>query len=246
MKNLLGLLVVLVSSAAWAADYPAVLQWSQLAGMSTGSSGVVDRVLVQAGQQVRQGELLLVLDQARYQAQVMEAKADVDRLLEEEAEAKRNFDREKELYDRTVTSTTVFDAAKLRLAQAKSATRVGQARLEKARQALAESELRAPFPAVVIDRPAEPGVVVAQCQPPVLLKLARADEILARGGLTPGQAAGIGIGAAATVVVGDKSYAGKVRSLRFVEGDKPGYQVEVAIPRSGRLMAGQAATIKLP
>lgn len=245
MKRLLGLFL-LASSPVWAADYPAVLQWSQLTGMSTGSPGVVERVLVHAGQQVKQGELLLALDQTRYQAQVMEAKADVDRLMEEEAEAKRNHDREKELYDRTVTATTVFDAAKLRLTQARSATRMGQARLERARQALSDSELHAPFPVLVIDRPAEPGMVVAQCQPPVLLKLARADEILARGSLTPAQAAGVSIGAAATVVVGDKSHAGKVRGLRFVEGDKPSYQVDVAIPRSARLMAGQAATIKLP
>lgn len=245
MRKLWGL-VLLASSPVWAADYTAVLQWSQLTGMSTASPGVVDKVLVQAGQQVRQGELLLALDPVRYQAQVMEARADVDRLLEEEAEAKRNFDREKELYDRTVTATTVFDAAKLRLVQAKSATQMGQARLEKARRALADSELHAPFPALVIDRPAEPGMVVAQCQPPMLLKLARADEILARGNLTPAQASGVGVGGSATVVVGDKSYAGKIRGLRFVEGDKPGYQVDVAIARPARLMAGQAATIKLP
>lgn len=245
MKKLLAL-GMLAANVAWASDYSAVLHWSQRVGMSTGSAGVVDRVLVQAGQQVRQGELLLALDQARYQAQVMEARADVERLLEEEAEAKRNFDREKELFDRTVTATTVLDAAKLRLAQAKSASQVGQARLERARRVLAESELHAPFPAVVVDRPAEPGMAVAQCQPPVLLTLARSDEILARATLTPAQAAGIVLGAAATVQIGDKAQAGKVKAVRFVDGDKPAYLLEVAIPRAARWMAGQAATIKLP
>lgn len=245
MRKLFGL-AFLASSVAWAADYPAVLQWSQAVGMSTAATGVVERVLVQAGQVVRQGELLLALDQARYQARVMEARADVDRLLEEEAEAKRNFDREKDLYERTVTATTVFDAAKLRLVQAKSAAQMGQARLEQTRRQLLETELRAPFNALIIDRPAEPGMVVAQCQPPVLLHLARGDEILARATMTPAQAAGVALGASATVQVGDKSYSGKVRGLRFVDGDKPYYRMEVAVPRSAHLMAGQAATIKLP
>ena len=245
MKKRIALLW-LVSGGVWAADYPAVLQWSQPVGMSAAVSGVVERVPVQAGQSVRQGELLLVLDQARYQAQVMAARADLERLQEEEAEAKRNFDREKELFDRTVTSTTVLDAAKLQLAQAKSASQVGQAKLELARRQLAETELRAPFPAVVVDRSAEPGMVVAQCQAPMLLTVARGDEILARAALTPAQASGVSLGAAATVQVGDKGHAGKVKALRYLAGDKPGYQVDVAIPRAARWMAGQAATIKLP
>ncbi|TCS70418.1 RND family efflux transporter MFP subunit [Sulfuritortus calidifontis] len=245
MKKRIALLW-LMSSAAWAADYPAVLHWSQLSGMSAAAPGVVERVPVQAGQAVRQGELLLVLEPARYQAQVMAARAELERLQAEEAEAKRNLDRQQELYARTVTATTELDAAKLNLAQAKAAVQTGQARLELARRQLAETELRAPFPALVVDRPAEPGMVVAECQPVVLVTIARSDEILARASLTPGQAAGVNVGAAATVQIGDKAYAGKVKSLRFVLGDKPAYWLEVAIPRSARWMAGQAATIKLP
>lgn len=236
----------LVSGGAWAADYPAVLHWSQLVGMSAAAPGVVERVPVQAGQAVRQGELLLALEPARYQARVMAARAELDRLQAEEAEAKRNLDRQQELYARTVTATTELDAAKLTLAQAKAATQAGQARLELARRQLAETELRAPFPALVVDRPAEPGMVVAECQPAVLVTVARSDEMLARAALSPAQAAGVTLGAAASVQVGDKGYAGKVRALRYVAGDKPGYQLDVAIPRATRWMAGQAATIKLP
>jgi RND family efflux transporter MFP subunit len=236
----------LVSGGAWAADYPAVLHWSQLVGMSAAAPGVVERVPTQAGQAVRQGELLLALDPARYQARVMAARAELDRLQAEEAEAKRNLDRQQELYARTVTATTELDTAKLTLTQAKAATQAGQARLELARRQLAETELRAPFPALVVDRLAEPGMVVAECQPAVLVTVARSDEILARAALTPGQVAGVTMGAAATVQIGDKSVSGKVKSLRFVPGDKPAYWLEVAIPRSARWMAGQAATIKLP
>lgn len=251
MKKLLRIVVLIQAGLALplsslAADYPAVLQWSQVSAMSVAVPGAVERVLAHAGQQTKQGELLLVLDQAAYQAGVIEARAEVTRLTEEEAEAKRNLDREQELYNRTITPTTELDAAKLRHAQAKTALEAGRARLERARHRLSETELRAPYPAVVLERAAEPGVVVAQCQPQPLLTLARSDEMLARATLTPAQAAGVALGAAATVQVGDKGHAGKVRGLRFVDGDKPSYQLEVAFTRSARLMAGQAATIKLP
>ncbi len=239
-------LALLTAGMSNAADYSAVLQWSQLSAVSAAVPGRVERVLVQAGQQAKPGELLLVLDPAVYQAEVMAARAEVSGLGADEAEAKRNLDREQELYNRTITPTTELDAAKLRYAQAKAKLDAAQARLERARQRLAEAEVRAPFPAVVVERQAEPGVVVAQCQPQPLLTLARSDEMLARATLSPAQAAGLSLGAAATVVIGDKSQVGKVRSLRYVAGDKPGYLLDVAIPRPAHALAGQAATIKLP
>jgi len=239
-------LVLFIAAGASAADYSAVLQWSQLSAVSTAVPGRVERVLVQAGQQTKPGELLLALDQAAYQAEVMAARAELAGLSADEAEAKRNLDREQELYNRTITPTTELDAAKLRYAQAKAKLDAAQARLEHARHRLAETEIHAPFPALVVERQAEPGVVVSQCPPQPLLTLARSDEMLARAVLSPAQAAGVSLGAAVTVAVGDKGHAGKVRGLRYVSGDKPGYLLDVAIPRPAHALAGQAATIKLP
>jgi RND family efflux transporter MFP subunit len=234
-----------LATSAWAAEYPAVLGWSQRVDLATGVPGVVDSVPVQPGQTVARNALLLALHPAVYQAGVAEAQADIARQVEEEAEARRDLERVKELYARTVSSTTELDAAKLRHARANALLTAGQAKLERARRQLLESEVRAPFEAVVLARRAEPGMVVAtQCQPPQLLTVARADEMLAVSQVEAGQAAGLALGTAAGVSAGGRSYAGKVRAITARADGK--YGVEVAFPRPAGLLAGQAATVRLP
>ncbi|MDD4880041.1 MAG: hypothetical protein PHX10_00545, partial [Gallionellaceae bacterium] len=113
------------------------------------------------------------------------------------------------------------------------------------RRLLDESEPRAPYDALVLDRVAEPGMAVAgQCQPPVLLVLARADEILARASINAGQAVGIKPGDKAGVSIGGKSVAGRVAAVRARADGR--YQLDVAIPRGHGLVAGMSAAIRLP
>ena len=142
--------------------------------LSTRVSGVVEDVLVRAGQNVKKGTVLLRLNKVIYQAQVDEASAEGERLRAEEAEAKRDLDRAQELYSRTVSSTAELDSAKLRYTRAKSAWNVAEARLTIAKKNLMDTELRAPFNGVVTALPAAPGVVVtAECQPRVLVWMRR-------------------------------------------------------------------------
>lgn len=143
--------------------------------LTTRVSGVVEEVLVKTGQRVKKGTVLLRLDKTIYQAQVDEAGAEGDRLRAEEAEAKRDLDRAQELYNRTVSSTTELDAAKLRYTRAKSALTVAEARLTIARKNLMDTELRAPMDGLIATLPAAPGVVVtAECQPRMLVGIRRA------------------------------------------------------------------------
>lgn len=238
-------LLTLCATSAWAADLPAQLDWSQRVELSTPVSGVVESVNVQPGQRVAKGTVLLSLNQTVFKANLMEARADIERLTQEQADARRELDRANELYARTVSSTTELDAAKLRHARAGALLAAAEARVEKARRLLDESEARAPFDAVVLDRTAEPGMTVAaQCQPPMLLAVARADEIVARATLSAGQAAGIKPGDQAGVLVAGKTYDGKIAALRAKTDGR--YQIDVAIPRADGLLAGMAAGIRLP
>lgn len=154
----------LVASNALAADIE----------LSTRVSGVVEDVYVQPGQSVKKGAVLLRLNKVIYQAQVLEAGAESERLRAEAAEAKRELDRAEELYSRTVSSTTELDSAKLRHTRAQSALTVAEARATIAKKNLADTELKAPFNGVVAAVPAAPGVVVASdCQPRALVVLRR-------------------------------------------------------------------------
>lgn len=228
-----------------AADHPATLDWAGRVTLAMPLPGVVDRVAVQAGQRVKQGDLLARLDPTPFQTAVAEAKADMDRMALEQADARRELDRAKELYARTVSSTTELDAAQLRHDRATASLASAQARLERARHQLAQSELRAPFDALILARFAEPGLVAAPlCQPNPLFNVARAQELLAVTHLPAAQALGHPPGSQAQVVVGARTMGGVVHGLAPEGGDK--YRLEIAFPRADDLAPGQAASVRLP
>lgn len=142
--------------------------------LTTRVSGVVEEVLVEKGQAVKKGEVLLRLNPVILQGRLDEAVAEEDRTKAEEADARRELERAKELYERTVSSTTELDTASLRYARAQAVLAAAAARTRIARKNLADSELRAPFDGVVSELPAAPGVVVAaDCQPRTLVLMKR-------------------------------------------------------------------------
>jgi RND family efflux transporter MFP subunit len=142
--------------------------------LTTRVSGVVEEVLVKKGQAVKKGDVLLRLNPLILQARLDEAVADEDRSKAEEADARRELERARELYDRTVSSTTELDAASLRFARAQAVLAAAAARTRIARKNLADAELKAPFDGVVSELPAAPGVVVvAECQPRTLVLMKR-------------------------------------------------------------------------
>jgi len=240
-----SLLAAGVHAAAYSADLPAVLDWSGRVSLTLPVAGVIEQVNVQAGQVVKKDELLAALNPTLFKAGVAEARADLDRLTQEEADATRDLDRVKELYARTVSSTTELDAARLRHARSQSGLAAAQARVEKARRLLAESELRAPFDAIVLARYGEPGLVITSpCQPATVVSLARADEWLARATLDPTQASAVRLGAEASVQIAGQTVKGRVRALTAQPEGRA--LLDVALPRGNGTWAGQAAGIHLP
>lgn len=248
MKQQIGVaclsLAASLAGMARAADLNAVLDWAQRAELALSVSGVVAKVEAQPGQTVRQGDLLLSLNPALFKARVAETHADMARMTEEEADARKDLERANELYARTVSSTTELDAARLRHTRARAGLAAAQARLEQARQQLAESELRAPYDSIVLDRRAEPGMAVsAQCQPPVLFTLARADRLLARAALPADLAAGLVPGMPARVQANGRVLEGGIAAVRHL--GEAGFLLEVNLPREKGLRPGLAATIRL-
>jgi RND family efflux transporter MFP subunit len=205
---------------------------------------VVDSVNGQPGQVVRKGELLVSLNPTLFKASLTEAQADSTRLDEELADAQKELNRANELYARTVTSTTELDASKLRHARAAAQLGAAKARVDKARRLLDESEIHAPFDALILDRQAEPGMAVAaQNQPPALVTIARADQIIARAALSADKAASLKPGSRMDITAGGKTLSGRVVAIRARADGR--YLLDVAIPR-GALLAGMSASIRLP
>jgi RND family efflux transporter MFP subunit len=140
--------------------------------LTTRVSGVVEEVLVKAGQRVKKGAVLLRLDKTVLQARLDEATAEQARADADEGDARRELERAEELFNRTVSSASELEAATLRHARAKAALSGANARLVIAQKNLADAELKAPFNGVVKSVPGGPGTVVtADCQPKTLVIL---------------------------------------------------------------------------
>lgn len=233
--------LALCSTAVSAGDLPATLDWSQRVDLASPHPGIVEAVLAQPGQVARKGEVLARLDARIFEANVMEAKADLDRLTQDEADARRDLERAKELYARGVSSTTELDIAKLRQARAAAQLAGVQARLERARHQLEETQVRAPFDAIVLRRHAEPGMATGACQPTPLLGIARADELVARAVLSAEQTRGLSLGTRFEVRVAGLALPGSLRALIPAES---GQVAEVVLTRSADLAPGMVASLR--
>ena len=102
--------------------------WAAEIELTTRVSGVVETVLVKPGQRVKKGAVLLRLDRTILRASLDEAAAEQARAQADADDARRELDRARELFDRTVSSTTELEAAALRDARARAALSTARAR----------------------------------------------------------------------------------------------------------------------
>lgn len=76
-------------------------------------AGQVVKVTVKPGQHVKKGQLLMKIDDTRYQAKLRSMQASLEMAKLKLADQKINLDQALDLYDRTVTATRERDAAQL-------------------------------------------------------------------------------------------------------------------------------------
>ncbi|NNF97085.1 MAG: efflux RND transporter periplasmic adaptor subunit [Halobacteria archaeon] len=242
-----------VSVSVSAFELEAELDWARQVELGTPVRGVVQRVMAKPGQRVKQGEVLLLLDQRGFKSQVAGLKAQLEHLKAELAEARREQDRSLELYDRTVLSDHELQVAKNNFIAAKAKYHKGQADLVQAELDLEYSSVRAPFDAVIIARQAEVGqVVVPDLKPIVLFVVADANHMHAKSRLTSKQLAKVAIDQEAMVKIDDETFNGRVISIGQVsEADNQSgnryFLLKVEFPvQIQKLYSGQAAVIILP
>lgn len=160
---------------------------------SVGEGGQVAQVLVNAGDWVKKGQLLVVIDRsvqveqdANQQAQVRVAQADA-RL------AQANLDRALKLVDRGFISKANIDQLTATRDAADARVRVAQASLGETRARIRRLAIVSPADGLVLDRMVEPGQVVG-AGTGTLLRIAEHGDMEMRAKLSEGDLSHLALG----------------------------------------------------
>lgn len=148
-------------SSSLQTTYPATINGIQDVEIRPKASGFITKICVTEGQAVSAGQLLFVLDNETYQAQVRQAQATVNTAQSQVNTAKLTYNNSKQLYDNKVigdyelqTSENTLKSAEAQLAQA-------QAALASAKEALSFCYVKSPAKGVVGTLPYKVGTLVS-------------------------------------------------------------------------------------
>ena len=251
---ILGLSLVGAVSPAFAADEPQTLDghlaWAEVTRLSTPVSGVVTEIPVQPGQQVEKGAVLLRLDRKPFSDKLAAAVAIRSGLVRAAAEAKRDAERTQQLYDRTVASESERQEALIKQEQAQASLNEARAKADLRQWELGRTTLTAPYPARILSVDTAVGETVSsELNAPVLLRIARADQMLAEAYASPGVAAQLSLGQKLNVLVGQSSVQGQLVGLvsdpQKNQDGAMNYRLEVQIKPEKDWIAGLPAKIEL-
>ena len=131
--------------------------------------GLVERVLVEAGDRVRRGQLLATLEVSPGQAQLNAAQAEIQRLQAVLDEARRKHVRLQAARERQAASEAEWTAAQAELSMAEAALAAARAHRYGQAWNRARAELRAPFDGLVASRQLEIGQAVGPSLPVIAI-----------------------------------------------------------------------------
>lgn len=245
-------LLACLSSPTLAAELSGELDWASQVTLSVPVTGRVKQLAVHPGEAVEAGQLLMQLDTRIVLGQLEQARSAVKHHELQRAEAQREWDRAKELYDRTVLSERELQVAEIGFATADADYQAARASLVTAEVTLEDHSLKAPVAAWVLAIHVTPGeAVVNVSQATPLMTLAERGKMTAHASLNAAQAAAVQTGSSVKVRVNDQQYDAQVIEVGVepLSAERPALYslvVEFIVPSDAALRAGQAATLILP
>lgn len=176
-----------------------------------GEGGRVVSVPVDAGDWVRQGQVLAVIDRSVQSQQVQSQGAQIQVAQADAQLAQSNLDRSLQLVERGFVSTADVDRLTATRDAAVARVRVAQAQLRELQARNARLNIVAPASGLVLERAVEPGQTVSAGSPP-LFRIAQGGEMemLARLGEADLGRITAGTRVEVTPVGTDQTFAGQV------------------------------------
>jgi membrane fusion protein (multidrug efflux system) len=260
------LVVVVSRPVARTVDLPAEILPFLSVSLHAKVAGYVERVLVDRGSVVRQGELLAELSAPELKAQIAEAESNAQAASSERLQAEAQLAAAQSTYERLKRAAETPGAvAGNDLIQAEKQVQAAEA-LVKARQqaegaarALVQSQrdleaylkITAPFDGVVTDRMVHPGALVGPSADPVLLVVQQVSRLRLVVPVPEEVVGGVVHGASVPFRVPafpDRSYSGTVARIAHALDPKTrtmAVELDV-INRDGTLAPGMFPSVKWP
>lgn len=210
-----------------------------------GEGGRVTAISVDAGDWVRQGQVLVSIDRSVQSQQVQSAAAQVQVAQSDANIAQANLDRSLQLVERGFVSEADVDRLTATRDAAVARVRVAQAQVRELQARNARLNVVAPASGLVLERNVEIGQTVSAGSPP-LFRIARGGEMEVLARLSETDLAQIDVGTTATVtpVGSDNSYTGSVWQVAplISSQDRQG-TARIALPYAEGLRPGGFATV---
>ena len=149
------------SSATMQSTYPATIKGVQDVEIHPKVQGFITQVNVKEGQTVSAGQVLFVLDNVTYQAQVRQAQAAVNTAEASCNTAKLSFENSQKLYQNGVIGDFEMQSATNQYEQAKAGLAQAQAGLASAKEMLSFCYVKSPAAGVVGSLPFKVGTLVS-------------------------------------------------------------------------------------
>ena len=221
--------------------------------VGTQVSGQIAQIYVDFNDRVKKGQLLARIDPTLQEQAVRDAKAGLERSDVALAQARREYDRNKQLFDSRVLAETEIEASTVKLATAEADRKSAQVALDRAERNLAYTSIYAPINGVVVERNVDVGqTVAASLSAPQLFLIA--NDLAQMQILASVDESDIGsIREGGPVRFTVQSYpsdpfAGIVQQVRLQSTTRENvvnYTVVVAVEnRNGRLLPGMTATVR--
>lgn len=125
------------------------------------ASGEITKLFYEAGEYVNAGDLLATIDKEQVQYSYDKAVADLEVAKVSLETNEREFNRQKELFDKGMISEADIDAAKMSLEQARATLVRTKAAASDAKKQLDDTVIRAPISGLIIARNVEEGNIIA-------------------------------------------------------------------------------------
>ena len=148
------------SSTQMQTTYPATIKGVQDVQISPKVQGFITQINVKEGQAVGAGQVLFVLDNATYQAQVRQSQAQVNTAQASCNTSKLSFENAQKLYENKVIGDFELQSATNSYESAKASLSLAQASLANAKEMLSFCYVKSPAAGVVGTLPFKKGALV--------------------------------------------------------------------------------------